>query len=393
MKSILVFALLLSLMPIQVLSHPSPIALTTLVFPACLLLLGIRLTKWTHLTLLVLGYGLIIALLHGMYTSSVHPLLSFLSFGTPLTGILLGLNEGKRNSDVPLFFKRFWVVSLLLAGALLVNLAGNNFVARTSIQTVSDFHGYHSASSVAGSIYGAPMFASFGVNSFAGILISFFFLSVFCIPRANRKVRFILVISSIVILLFGLLLQSRMFFLGFGTFLLVLVIRSGLPTRIRLTLLVTGLFTACAILLFDPRIARFLEVLNESGMTADSMNILTSNRFSIWKDVKEGPNLLIGSAFGTILDAEHASSSFHFYAITALAKGGIFFALPLFIMILRSLRRPRKGGVHLRSENAVINAALWSFVAQSFVWDIFAVQVYGHIAWLFVGLSLSRRYA
>lgn len=390
MKSLFIFALIFSLIPIQVLSQPAPIALTTLVFPVSLLFLGLKLSNWAVTAILVLTYGLASALIHGIFISSAFPLFSFLSFGSPLVAIFLGLNDTKRYSEVPLFLRHFWVVSLLLSGALIVNLVTNGFVARTSIQTVSDYSGYYSASIVAGSIYGAKMFASFGINSFAGILISMFFLCILCIPRAGRYVRVALVFSSIVILLFGFLLNSRMFLLGFSIFMLVLVMRSGLPPRVRLLLLVIGVASISVVISFDPRIAASVEFLFQERVTTADLAGLTSNRSVIWQSIGEGPNLILGNAFGSIRGPEHASSSFHLYAVTILAKGGLFFALPVFYLITQSLWLPVTGKTSSKLENVIINAALWSFVAQSFVWDIFAVQVYGHIAWFFVGLSLAR---
>lgn len=118
-------------MPIQVLSQPAPIALTTLVFPVCLLFLGLKLSNWAVTAIVVLTYGLVLALIHGILISSALPIFSFLSFGSPIVAIFLGLNETKRYSEVPFFLRHFWVVSLLLSGALLVNLVTNKHMETT----------------------------------------------------------------------------------------------------------------------------------------------------------------------------------------------------------------------------------------------------------------------
>ena len=389
MKSIATALVLVGLVPIEVLSSPAPIALGTFLIPFAVLVGGIPAGRYSYCTIFALLIGGAMAVAHSLYSFSLTPILSFLSFGNPIAAIFVGLTGFAVRSLSMRVVGSAWILGLFMSGAMISNLLNNDLVARTAVEAVSDRDGYYYAASVAGSIFGAPMFASFGVNSFAGILISMVFLTLLSASENDGVRRTASLFSAVVLLAYGLMLESRMFFLGVAVFSFMFLIGVGARLFVKFVTIVAMCVGLGVIVYTDERLAFTFTALSDGSLTWDSFAALTSNRLDLLTVVPSLAEMLVGSAFGDIVGPEHESSSFHLYVVTLFAKGGVVFSFPVLYVLLSSVMVKRSMDTRALRGRIVVRAAIVSFFVQSFVWDVFAVQVFGHVAWFFVGLGLS----
>lgn len=382
MKYLLTLCLSLSFLPLELLDKPAPMTISTFIIPIAIILIGVKGSKWVILAVSALGIGFVITLISAAATLQTSPIVSYFGFIAPISGLFLGLSIANRPDFFVRFIQTFWIPGAIFAIALVVSVIQNDGVVRGIVLTENDFYGSFAASTALASLFGLKMFATFGINSFAGICLAIVFVLCLSLTMQNRRlVSKITILSIAVLITYGSALQSRSFFLGLVVFFSIFLIKFNGKLFLRMVVLVVGGLFVGFVVLQDKRI-----LLSISQLAYADIDLLTSNRSALWKLFFQNFNPIWGSGFGPLL-TNSPSSSFHLYVLTLLAKGGFLFGLPILMLLLTPLFK--KYNRHsLGNSGIVVKAAYISFLVQSLFWDIFAVQLYGHIAWMFVGVSL-----
>lgn len=351
--------------------------------------------KWHTLQTIVkkflaigLSVGATTSIINAAFSSDALPFFSFMSFIIPVFGFVYGdyiYNSSKAN--LVRIQQCFAIILSIYSVSLALSLITNDFRVR---QYVTNFGGFGSDKSglvAVADFYGFPYFATFGVNSFAGICLAFIFVAFFFTQIGRSKfIKRTLILNILIIGFFGALLQSRGFYLGVIVFLVVLTLKFRILWWVKFSILSISTPITIWLLLLSDRVAGTFSLSNNF-----SIEQLTTNRSSLWIEFFTQTNYLIGSAFSALNLSGSVGNSYHLYLMTAIAKGGLIFSLAFFILIIKSILVGKRAK---NTKDVIVFAALCSFIVQSLVWDVFAVQIYGHIAWFCVSYCMlinSRR--
>ncbi len=329
------------------------------------------------------AYALFLATFSFLETGSKLPYLSALSFCLPISGLWVGLHLGKYPEKLEFYIQLAIIPVIIFSAALLKTMLiyGGNIRGSTLHWNVIDREFY--ASTALGDLFGFPFFAALGVNSFAGIVFSFLIISLLILAITKNKNCFWLAcICTLILFSYGFLLHSRSFIVGIATFglsILWLRSRNWLVAGASILLMLPIITYA---LLLDERIAGSYEQFLDNGLLG-----LTTNRVNLWLQFLQNSELFFGTKFKQIVFKNTINSSYHLYLLTAFGKGGIFFGL----QVLALLIRPLSGVFRFRNKSYLIifYSSHVAFLVQSLVWDIYAVQLYGHIAWLCAGVLIA----
>ena len=373
---------ILSLLPVEVLRSPAP--LTPVSFSFTLILLkNQKSNPWFLTSLFLCAYALFLATFSGLETGSKLPYLSAFSFCLPISGLWVGLYLGRYPEKLKFYIKLAIIPVIIFSAALLKTMLiyGANVRGSTLHWNVIDREYY--ASTALGDLFGFPFFAALGVNSFAGIVFGFLIISLLILTITKNKNYFLVACTCALILFFyGFFLHSRSFIVGIATFgLSFLCIRSRnwIVGSSSILLMLPIIIYA---LLLDERIVASYEQFMSNGLLG-----VTTNRSTLWFHFWQEFYPLFGTRFQKIEFSETLNASYHMYLLTAFGKGGILFGFPLTALLIF----PMRSAVLCSSTRhlSIFYCAHLAFLVQSLVWDIYAVQLYGHMAWICVGVLLA----
>jgi hypothetical protein len=372
----------LSLLPVEILSSPAPLAPISFSF-ILILLINQKSNLWFLASICLCAYALFLATFSFLETGSKLPYLSALSFCLPISGLWVGLHLGKYPEKLEFYIQLAIIPVVIFSAALLKTMLiyGANIRGSTLHWNVIDGEFY--ASTALGDLFGFPFFAALGVNSFAGIVFSFLILSLLILTiTKNKNCFWVVCICTLILFAYGFLLHSRSFIVGIATFCLSILwlrSRNWLVAGASILLMLPIITYA---LLLDERIAGSYEQFLDNGLLG-----LTTNRLNLWLQFLQNSELFFGTKFKQINFSETLNSSYHMYLLTAFGKGGILFGFPLTALLIFPLRGASlcSSAPHL----SIFYSSHLAFLVQSLVWDIYAVQLYGHMAWICVGVLLA----
>lgn len=390
MNIIISIILLTALLPLQVLVAPAALTSMSVVAPLSMFYFVRQIYSRnfyvnTHLLFVfIVVVGLVLAVGSSLVGNSELSIFSYLSFTLPMYGLPIGYLFFTRAKLFRGVVDMSWLPALLFACTLLISMLANSFVVRQTFLAVGEDGVPFYALKAVASFFGFPYFGLFGVNSFAGICLSLVFLYIFFYLLINSKyAKIALGFSASTIWVFGALLQSRAFFIGTLVFVAVILyyhLRNAIWRVVA-----TSIAVLCMVYIatLDDRVAATI-----ADISSGDWATLSSNRTTLWSQFSLEGNILWGSAFQPLLSDASASTSYHLYLLTTFGKGGLIILVPICILFLRSvlpIDLHRKKTVY-----KVVYAANISFFVQALFWDSYYVQLYGHVAWFFIGVWLSR---
>ena len=380
---ITVALLVVVLLPIEITRNPAPLSAAAIICP---LLIDRRVvfSGWAVFICLVALFAILIGLGSAVYFDEFWPLFSCVSFVLPMSGFVLGAMYVKQPSFTKSFDRATLYAGALFAITLVISLVENGFVVRVPILCELSSGGCGYLLFAAAKFFGYPYFGVMGVNTFAGICLAFCFLLVLTASRSEEQLpRVVRTLSIITVLIFGGLLQSRAYFFGLIVFLLTLVLGQR-RAWIKKVCLVGVIF--CSSLFYvglDSRLDDFFRLGGSGGLSQ-----LTTNRYELWEEFLVRWNPLVGSAFQRLNFDFSDSYSYHNYLLTCAGKGGVVLVLLLAVILLAPFFAWGKF-VRVSLRFQLLTAMHASFLVQAMVWDIYATQCYGHLAWFVCGACLS----
>lgn len=372
------------ILPIELTQYPAPLTFATFITPLLVDWQNVG-GKWSIVVCGICVSTFAVAGTSAVVDGSFFPILSAISFNVPITGFFLGATYVRSPRFAELFKKGVTLGAAVFAVALLQILLTNDFKARGSFLGELPMGGFGFMSTALGTVFGLPIFAARGVNSLAGICLAIVFLLVLTHSDERRGVSPLLaVVSGGVIVTYGALLQSRSFFFGLVVFVVVLLRRRNVLGPKTLFLVATA---AGMLLLYVSGDQRLMQ-LYEASSTRDLASV-TTNRTSLWYEFIELWDPISGTGFREINVAGTGNSSYHNYLFTVSAKCGVLIAVAASVILLAPFVVKSIGPSQCQFRRVTMGAHL-AFLVQSMAWDIYAVQLYGHIAWFFVGCVLCQ---